>query len=198
MLAFKTQSRLQYLSFLLAVIAGRHTFNRSVELMESPSIECQLCKGSAEELFVEADGEVLGRLPVRLEVVPHSLTLLIPPAYSRDEFARGASILIEISFRCLHKTAKIVRLPTIRPVQLAGQNVGDGRRGFDGGACIEKEGPRAPGEDILDRSRHFITRSPNDFAQPKGQARMQEGVEIRNRGVRVLGGSERSAGRSDP
>ncbi len=79
MLAFKTQSRLQYLSFLLAVIAGRHTFNRSVELMDSPSIECRACNGSADQLFVEADGEVLGCLPVRLEVVPHSLMLLIPP-----------------------------------------------------------------------------------------------------------------------
>jgi YegS/Rv2252/BmrU family lipid kinase len=79
MLAFKTQSRLQYLSFLLAVVAGRHTFNRSVELMDSPSIVCRACDGIADPLFVEADGEVLGRLPVRLEVVPHSLTLLIPP-----------------------------------------------------------------------------------------------------------------------
>jgi YegS/Rv2252/BmrU family lipid kinase len=79
MLAFKTQSRLHYFSFLLAVIAGRHTFNRDVELMDSPSIECRACNGSAEQLFVEADGEVLGSLPVRLEVVPHSLTLLIPP-----------------------------------------------------------------------------------------------------------------------
>jgi len=79
MLAFKTQSRLQYMSFLLAVIAGRHTFNRAVELMDSPSIECRACDGSVDQLFVEADGEVLGHLPVRLEVVPHSLTLLIPP-----------------------------------------------------------------------------------------------------------------------
>jgi diacylglycerol kinase family enzyme len=29
-------------------------------------------------LFVEADGEVLGKLPVKLEVVPHSLMLLVP------------------------------------------------------------------------------------------------------------------------
>jgi YegS/Rv2252/BmrU family lipid kinase len=79
MVAFKTQSRLHYLSFLLAVIAGRHTFNRDVELMDSPSIECRARNGSADHLFVEADGEVLGSLPVRLEVVPHSLTLLIPP-----------------------------------------------------------------------------------------------------------------------
>jgi diacylglycerol kinase (ATP) len=79
LLAFKTQSRLRYLSFLLAAIAGRHTFKGAVELLDTPSIECHARNGSADELFVEADGEVLGSLPVRLEVVPHSLTLLIPP-----------------------------------------------------------------------------------------------------------------------
>lgn len=79
LLAFKTQSRLHYFTFLLAVIAGRHTFTRAVELMDTPSIECRARNGSREALFVEADGEVLGSLPVRLEVVPHSLTLLIPP-----------------------------------------------------------------------------------------------------------------------
>ncbi len=79
LLAFKTQSRLRYLSFLLAAIAGRHTFNGVVELLDTPSIECRAHHGNADPLFVEADGEVLGSLPVRLEVVPHSLTLLIPP-----------------------------------------------------------------------------------------------------------------------
>lgn len=79
LLAFKTQSRFRYMLFLLAVVAGRHTFYREVELMESPSIECRNRKGSSDPLFVEADGEVLGSLPVRLEVVPHSLTLLVPP-----------------------------------------------------------------------------------------------------------------------
>jgi len=79
LLAFKTQSRLRYLMFLLAAIAGTHTFKREVELLETPSIECRTRNGSREALFVEADGEVLGSLPVRLEVAPHTLTLLIPP-----------------------------------------------------------------------------------------------------------------------
>jgi diacylglycerol kinase family enzyme len=79
LLAFKTQSRLRYLSFLLAALAGRHTFNGAVELLETPSIDCRARNGARETLFVEADGEVLGSLPVRLEVVPHSLTLLVPP-----------------------------------------------------------------------------------------------------------------------
>ena len=79
LLAFKTQSRMHYLKFLLAALAGRHTFKGAVELLETPSIECRAHNGAGETLFVEADGEVLGFLPVRLEVVPQSLTLLISP-----------------------------------------------------------------------------------------------------------------------
>jgi YegS/Rv2252/BmrU family lipid kinase len=79
LLAFKTQSRLQYLKFLLAALAGRHTFDGEVELLKTPSIDCRAHNGALESLLVEADGEVLGSLPVRIEVVPHSLTLLVPP-----------------------------------------------------------------------------------------------------------------------
>jgi YegS/Rv2252/BmrU family lipid kinase len=79
MLAFKTQSRFHYMLFLLAVIAGVHTFAREVELVETASVECHARNGSKESLFVEADGEVLGSLPVRIEVVPHALMLLVPP-----------------------------------------------------------------------------------------------------------------------
>ena len=43
------------------------------------SVECRNRKGSAEQLFVEADGELLGTLPVRIEVEPQALNLLIPP-----------------------------------------------------------------------------------------------------------------------
>ena len=79
LLAFKTQNRLHYLRFLLAVMARRHTFNGTVELLETASIECRAQDGADDSYFVEADGEVLGTLPVRLEVAPHALRLLIPP-----------------------------------------------------------------------------------------------------------------------
>ncbi len=79
LLAFATRSRLSYLKFLLAVMARRHTFSREIELVEASSVECRARNGSTKPIFVEADGEVLGSLPVRLEVVPHSLTLLVPP-----------------------------------------------------------------------------------------------------------------------
>lgn len=78
LLAFKTRSRMRYMLFLAAVLARRHTFAREVELLESASVECRAPKGSADSFFVEADGEVLGSLPARFEVVPLSLTLLVP------------------------------------------------------------------------------------------------------------------------
>ena len=79
LLAFKTRSRVSYLKFLLAVIAGRHTFGREIELLETASIECRTRNGSHDTLFVEADGEVLGSLPVRIEAVPNAINLLVPP-----------------------------------------------------------------------------------------------------------------------
>lgn len=79
LIAFRTRRRLHYLRFLLAVLAGRHTFNDGiVELLEATQVECRPCNGAAQVLFTEADGEVLGSLPVKLEVVPDALNLLIP------------------------------------------------------------------------------------------------------------------------
>ena len=78
LLAFKTRSRLRYLSFLLAVLARRHTFARDIELVEATSVDCRARKGLPAPVYVEADGEVLGTLPVRIELAPQSLTLLIP------------------------------------------------------------------------------------------------------------------------
>jgi YegS/Rv2252/BmrU family lipid kinase len=77
-IAFKTRSRFRIGLFLAAVLARVQRFDREVELVQSPSIECRPREGSDEELFVEADGEVLGQLPMKLEVVPNSLTLLVP------------------------------------------------------------------------------------------------------------------------
>jgi len=78
-IAFKTFSRVRYLRFLVAVLFGRHRFAHTIELVKCISVECRNREGSAEQLFVEADGEMLGTLPVRIEVEPQALTLLIPP-----------------------------------------------------------------------------------------------------------------------
>lgn len=76
-IAFKTRSRLKYVRFLLAVVAGRQTFGDQVELFTAQSIECRPL--DEPEIYAEADGEVLGRLPVRIEITDDTVTLLVPP-----------------------------------------------------------------------------------------------------------------------
>ncbi len=78
LLAFKTRSRLRYSRFLLAVMFGRQTFNGDIEILDAVSVECRPHNGSRTKIFAEADGEVLGDLPVKLEIVPQAVTLLIP------------------------------------------------------------------------------------------------------------------------
>jgi YegS/Rv2252/BmrU family lipid kinase len=79
LVAFKTRSRFRYLRFLMAVIAGRHTFSGPIELLEVVAVDCRSRNGSRATVYVEADGEVLGTLPARLEVATETLKLLIPP-----------------------------------------------------------------------------------------------------------------------
>ncbi len=76
--AFKTRSRVRYLRFMVAVWFRCHSYAGAIEVVDCSSFECNELEGSATHTFVEADGELLGRLPARFEVVPEALTLLIP------------------------------------------------------------------------------------------------------------------------
>ncbi len=78
LISFATRSRLRYLRFLLAVLAGRHTFRDSVELVDATSVDCLPRNGSKRPIYVEADGEVLGLLPARMEIAAQTLMLLVP------------------------------------------------------------------------------------------------------------------------
>ena len=79
LVAFKTRSRFRYLRFLLAVVGQRHTFSNEVELLKADTVECMAANGSSSRVYVEADGDVLGQLPARIEIASKMLTLLIPP-----------------------------------------------------------------------------------------------------------------------
>jgi len=78
LVAFKTRSRMHYLRFLLAVIFGRQTFKRQVELLDADAVECHAHDETGARIFVEADGELLGALPARIEMAEEQLTLLVP------------------------------------------------------------------------------------------------------------------------
>jgi diacylglycerol kinase family enzyme len=78
LLAFKTRSRMDYLRFVMASLFRRQTFVRQIELLDVLSVECRARHLSAAEVLVEADGELLGGLPVRMEIASKQLTLLLP------------------------------------------------------------------------------------------------------------------------
>ncbi|HZB88645.1 MAG TPA: diacylglycerol kinase family protein [Terracidiphilus sp.] len=78
LISFATRSRLRYMRFLLAVLAGRHTFRDSVELVNATAVECLPRNGSKRPIYVEADGEALGQLPARMEMAAQTLMLLVP------------------------------------------------------------------------------------------------------------------------
>jgi diacylglycerol kinase (ATP) len=77
-IAFKTRSRLRYLHFMAAVGLACPGYSNVVELVDCASVECRELTASKTPVFVEADGELLGLLPARIEVVPRALNLLIP------------------------------------------------------------------------------------------------------------------------
>lgn len=79
LVAFNTRSRIDYVRFLLAVVFGRQTFSRNVHLIHADTVDCRPTNGFRHGISAEADGEVLGLIPVRIEIVPDALSLLIPP-----------------------------------------------------------------------------------------------------------------------
>jgi YegS/Rv2252/BmrU family lipid kinase len=78
--AIQTQSRLRYLRFMVAVWFRRHNYGRTIELIKASTVTCEELDGARAGTFVEADGELLGSVPARIEVVPDALTLLVPAA----------------------------------------------------------------------------------------------------------------------
>jgi len=78
LVAFKTRSRMQYSRFLVAVMFSRQTFTGQIELLDAASVVCRPRNGSLTRIFAEADGELLGHLPVSIEIVPQAVSLLIP------------------------------------------------------------------------------------------------------------------------
>jgi diacylglycerol kinase (ATP) len=71
--------RLSVLRLLPLVIAGRHVEHPAVEFWDTPFLEIQA--NPSCDLY--ADGERLGRTPIRLDVVPSALWVVVPPSDDR-------------------------------------------------------------------------------------------------------------------
>jgi diacylglycerol kinase family enzyme len=77
---FRTRNRLAYLHYIVRGMLGAPWQVRGIDLEYSRKLDCRPLarEGKKSRVFVEADGELLGKLPASISVVPDALTLLVP------------------------------------------------------------------------------------------------------------------------
>jgi YegS/Rv2252/BmrU family lipid kinase len=73
-LIFKNLGYLDIVRYLQAIMLGNHTALSDVEYFQTAQVRVT----SAENVPVEADGDVIGNLPVSFKVIPKGLNLMVP------------------------------------------------------------------------------------------------------------------------
>lgn len=73
----RTGSRMTYLSYVARCLLRRSWAVPGIDLEFSTRVRCESGE-SHENVYVEADGELIGKLPAEFTVVPDALTLLAP------------------------------------------------------------------------------------------------------------------------
>ena len=76
---FEGESSFRYLKYMIGVGTGRHRGMRGVNILRARSA---IFPAAADpRVHVQVDGEYVGTLPARVEIVPRALTLLVPPSF---------------------------------------------------------------------------------------------------------------------
>jgi diacylglycerol kinase (ATP) len=84
----RTDSRSAYLRYVTGALLGRPREIDGIDLVSCSEITCQLpeptrhsgTSNGKDHVYVEADGELLGRLPARMSMQPDALSLVVPVA----------------------------------------------------------------------------------------------------------------------
>jgi len=76
----RSNRRATYLHYVFRCLVAGSWNVRGIDLVHADQVLCKTIDGSDPNLriYVEADGELLGTLPVEIEVVRQALTILIP------------------------------------------------------------------------------------------------------------------------
>jgi hypothetical protein len=82
----RTASRTAYLAYVTRGLLRLRWTIPGIDLAHSSQVSCRYRPedassgaSSTRKIYVEADGELLGTLPVEITAVPNALTLLSPP-----------------------------------------------------------------------------------------------------------------------
>jgi YegS/Rv2252/BmrU family lipid kinase len=78
----RTGTRALYLAYVCRGLLGMSRSVPGIELAYADRVTCASVRGEKpENIYVEADGELLGRLPITLSVVPDAMTVLVPKGH---------------------------------------------------------------------------------------------------------------------
>ena len=72
----------RYVGYLAAVALRQHGKIKGITLLRARVVE--MSHAPNDRVFVQVDGEFAGHLPARAEIIPASLSLLMPPEYRGD------------------------------------------------------------------------------------------------------------------
>jgi YegS/Rv2252/BmrU family lipid kinase len=77
---FKTRRWRHYASYMAGVLTRRYWKVQGIELVHATELDCRPLPSEQDnprQIAIEADGEVLGKLPARVTIVPDALNLLM-------------------------------------------------------------------------------------------------------------------------
>jgi diacylglycerol kinase (ATP) len=75
----RTGNRALYLAYVFRGMLGLSNGVPGIELAHADQVTCRSVAGEKpEDIYAEADGELLGRLPIALSMVPDAVTVLVP------------------------------------------------------------------------------------------------------------------------
>jgi diacylglycerol kinase (ATP) len=76
----RTNSRTAYLRYVANALLGRAREIDGIDLVSCSEVTCRLPResGDKDRVYVEADGELIGRLPARMSMVADALSLVMP------------------------------------------------------------------------------------------------------------------------
>ena len=77
---FRGVNPLLYVKYLTAVLLGKTEGMKGLTFLRTDSLK--LSDPADQRIYIQVDGEYVGKLPATIEIVPHSLTLLMPPGFS--------------------------------------------------------------------------------------------------------------------
>ena len=78
----RTGNRALYLAYVFRGILGMSSGVPGIVLEHANEVACRpIAAEKPENIYVEADGELLGRLPIKLSMVPDALTVLVPKGH---------------------------------------------------------------------------------------------------------------------